>query len=172
MVLLFLAFLPVFGTAAIIPDPCGHPRLLLKAGEEAPVREVWEKKSRKGVWLPLTTFYGGDLDSCYRKVWLDRKDDLHVEDLFIGGDSRQDLVWKMCTEAEARILGPCAIELKKDGKTRILRIHTKHLASPGIWPTSPRHDYDAPNPGICLVGFEIRNVQPHEKVKVKVSLEK
>ena len=137
-----------------------------------PFREVWENKSRKGVWLPMTAFYGGDLDSCYRKVWLDKKDDLHVEDFFIGGDSKQNLIWKMCTEAEARILGPAAIELKKDGKTRVLRIHTKHYASPRIWPTSPRHDYDAPNPGTCLVGFEIKNVQPHEKVKVKVSLEK
>ena len=137
-----------------------------------PIREVWDKKSRKGAGLPMTAFYGGDLDSCYRKVYLDRKDNLHVEDFFIGGDFGQNLIWKMCTEAEARILGPSAIELKKDGKTRILRILTKHYASPRIWPTSPRHDYDADNPGTCLVGFEIKNVQPHEKVKIKVSLAK
>ena len=137
-----------------------------------PIREVWDKKSRKGAELPMTAFYGGDLDSCYRKVYLDKKDDLHVEDFFIGGAFGQNLIWKMCTEAEARILGPSAIELKKDGKTRVLRIHTKHYASPRIWPTSPRHDYDADNPGTCLVGFEIKNVQPHEKVKVKVLLEK
>ena len=135
-----------------------------------PIREVWDKKSRKGAGLPMTAFYGGDLDSCYRKVYLDKKDDLHVEDFFIGGDFGQNLIWKMCTEAEARILGPSAIELKKDGKTRVLRIHTKHYASPRIWPTTPRHDYDADNPGTCLVGFEIKNVQPHEKVKIKVSL--
>ena len=137
-----------------------------------PIREVWDKKSRKGAGLPMTAFYGGDLDSFYRKVYLDKKDNLQVEDFFIGGDSKQNLIWKMCTEAEARILGPSAIELKKDGKTRILRIHTKHYASPRIWPTSPRHDYDADNPGTILVGFEIKNVLPHEKVKVKVSLEK
>ncbi len=76
----------------------------------------------------------------------------------------------MCTEAEARILGPAAIELKKDGKTKILRISTKHYASPRIWPTTPRHDYDAENPGTCLVGFEIKNVMPHERVSIKVSL--
>lgn len=137
-----------------------------------PIRDVWEKKSKKGCGLPMTTFYGGDLDSCYRKVYLDKKDNLHVEDFFIGGESKLNLIWKMCTEAEARILGPSAIELKKDGKTRILRIHTKHYASPRIWTTSPRHDYDADNPGTCLVGFEIKNVYPHEKVKVKVLLEK
>lgn len=137
-----------------------------------PIREVWDKKSRKGAGLPMTDFYGGDLDSCYRKVYLDKKDNLHVEDFFIGGDSKLNLIWKMCTEAEARILGPSAIELKKDGKTRVLRIHTKHYASPRIWPTTPRHDYDADNPGTCLVGFEIKNVYPHEKVKVKVLLEK
>ena len=120
--------------------------------------------------MPMTAFYGGDLDSCYRKVWLDKKDELHVEDFFIGGESTLNLIWKMCTEAEAKILGPSAIELKKDGKTRILRLSTKHYASPRIWPTTPRHDYDAANPGTCLVGFEIKNVKPHEKDKVKVSL--
>jgi hypothetical protein len=135
-----------------------------------PIRDVWEKKSKKGCGLPMTTFYGGDLDSCYRKVYLDKKDNLHVEDFFIGGETKQNLFWTMCTEAEARILGPAAIELKKDGKTRILRLSTKHYASPRIWPTAPRHDYDADNPGTCLVGFEIKNVQPHEKVSIKVTL--
>ena len=137
-----------------------------------PIRKVWEKKSRKGAGLPMTAFYGGDLDSCYRKVFLDKKNDLHVEDFFVGGKSKQNLIWKMCTEAEARILGPSAIELKKDGKTRVLRLSTRHYASPRIWPTSPRHDYDADNPGTCLVGFEIKNVMPHEKVSIKVSLVK
>lgn len=137
-----------------------------------PIRDVWEKKSKKGCGLPMTTFYGGDLDSCYRKVYLDKKDNLHVEDFFIGGETKQNLFWTMCTEAEARILGPAAIELKKDGKTRILRLSTKHYASPRIWPTAPRHDYDADNPGTCLVGFEIKNVQPHEKVSIKLSLSK
>jgi len=135
-----------------------------------PIRDVWEKKSKKGCGLPMTTFYGGDLDSCYRKVYLDKKDNLHVEDFFIGGETKQNLFWTMCTETEARILGPAAIELKKDGKTRILRLSTKHYASPRIWPTTPRHDYDADNPGTCLVGFEIKNVQPHEKVSIKVTL--
>ncbi len=135
-----------------------------------PIRDVWKKKSKKGCGLPMTSFYGGDLDSCYRKVYLDKKDNLHVEDFFIGGETKQNLFWTMCTEAEARILGPATIELKKDGKTRILRLSTKHYASPRIWPTAPRHDYDADNPGTCLVGFEIKNVQPHEKVSIKVTL--
>ncbi len=137
-----------------------------------PIREVWRKKSRKGVGLPMTAFYGGDLDSCYRKVYLDNKDNLHVDDFFIGGDTKQVLRWAMCTEAEARILGPAAIELKKDGKTRVLRISTKHYASPRIWPTTPHHDYDADNPGTCLVGFDIKNVLPHEKVSIKITLVK
>ena len=137
-----------------------------------PIREVWRKKTRKGAGLPMTAFYGGILDSCYRKVYLDRKDNLHVEDSFIGGDSQQTLRWAMCTEAEARILGPSAIELKKDGKVRILRLSTKHYASPRIWPTTPRHDYDADNPGTCMVGFDIKNVKPHEKVSLKFSLVK
>ncbi|MBR1927338.1 MAG: heparinase II/III family protein [Bacteroidales bacterium] len=135
-----------------------------------PIRETWRSRSRKGAGLPMTPFYGGDLDSCYRKVYLDKRDNLHVEDFLIGGDTRQNLLWTMCTEAEARILGPSAIELRKDGKVRILRLKTRHYASPRIWPTTPRHDYDEENPGSCLVGFEIKNVQPHEKVSIKVSL--
>ena len=42
-ILLCLATLPVFGTAENIPDPCDHPRLVLKAGEEAAVKEAISK---------------------------------------------------------------------------------------------------------------------------------
>ena len=42
-ILLCLATLPVFGTAENIPDPCEHPRLVLKAGEEAAVRKAISK---------------------------------------------------------------------------------------------------------------------------------
>ena len=42
--------------------------------------KVWQKRSRKGVEIPMTGFYGGQLDSALRTVWLDRKDDLHVKE--------------------------------------------------------------------------------------------
>ena len=42
-VILCLSTLPVFGTKVSIPDPCDHPRLVLRAGEEATVREAIAK---------------------------------------------------------------------------------------------------------------------------------
>lgn len=132
--------------------------------------KVWQKRSRKGVEIPMTGFYGGQLDSALRTVWLDRKDDLHVKEEFVGGDSTRVLRWVFCTEAECRILGPSLIELKKDGKVRHLRISTRHYASPRVYEAKGSHDYDAPNPGLSLVGFEIKRVLPHEKVTLHFTL--
>lgn len=132
--------------------------------------KVWRKRSRKGVEIPMTGFYGGQLDSALRTVWLDRKDDLHVKEEFVGGDSTRVLRWVFCTEAECRILGPSLIELKKDGKVRHLRLSTRHYASPRVYEAKGSHDYDAPNPGLSLVGFEIKRVLPHEKVTLHFTL--
>ena len=132
--------------------------------------KVWQKRSRKGVEIPMTGFYGGQLDSALRTVWLDRKDDLHVKEEFVGGDSTRVLRWVFCTEAECRILGPSLIELRKDGKVRHLRISTRHYASPRVYEAKGSHDYDAPNPGLSLVGFEIKRVLPHEKVTLHFTL--
>lgn len=132
--------------------------------------KVWQKRSRKGVEIPMTGFYGGQLDSALRTVWLDRKDNLHVKEEFVGGDSTRVLRWVFCTEAECRILGPSLIELKKDGKVRHLRLSTRHYASPRVYEAKGSHDYDAPNPGLSLVGFEIKRVLPHEKVTLHFTL--
>ncbi len=132
--------------------------------------KVWRKRSRKGVEIPMTGFYGGQLDSALRTVWLDRKDNLHVKEEFVGGDSTRVLRWVFCTEAECRILGPSLIELKKDGKVRHLRISTRHYASPRVYEAKGSYDYDAPNPGLSLVGFEIKRVLPHEKVTLHFTL--
>ena len=132
--------------------------------------KVWRKRSRKGVEIPMTGFYGGQLDSALRMVWLDRKDNLHVKEEFVGGDSTRVLRWVFCTEAECRILGPSLIELRKDGKVRHLRLSTRHYASPRVYEAKGSHDYDAPNPGLSLVGFEIKRVLPHEKVTLHFTL--
>lgn len=132
--------------------------------------KVWRKRSRKGVEIPMTGFYGGQLDSALRTVWLDRKDNLHVKEEFVGGDSTRVLRWVFCTEAECRILGPSLIELRKDGKVRHLRLSTRHYASPRVYEAKGNHDYDAPNPGLSLVGFEIKRVLPHEKVTLNFTL--
>jgi len=132
--------------------------------------KVWQKRLRKGVEIPMTGFYGGQLDSALRTVWLDRKDNLHVKEEFVGGDSTRVLRWVFCTEAECRILGPSLIELRKDGKVRHLRLSTRHYASPRVYEAKGSHDYDAPNPGLSLVGFEIKRVLPHEKVTLHFTL--
>ena len=134
------------------------------------IARTWKEKSCKGALMHTTAFYGGDLDSSFRKVYLDRKNNLHIDDFIVGGDSARTLRWAMCTEAEARILSPDVIELKKDGKVRLLKISTAHQASPAIWTTKSSNEYDAANPGSCLAGFVIKDVEPHQKVTLKVSL--
>ena len=45
--------------------------------------------------------------------------------------------------------------LEQEGKTMGLTVLTEAETRLTTWSTAPKADYDAPNPGTCLVGFEV-----------------
>ena len=69
-----------------------------------------------GAGLNLTALYSEDLDSCYRRVFLDGED-LVVEDFITARDTACTVRWALCSETDAR-LDDGRIILSKDGKTR------------------------------------------------------
>ncbi len=133
-----------------------------------PIVETWLERDRKGARLDMTSVFAEDVDSLTREIWLDRKDRLHVRDIIRTGKGQADVMWVMTTTAQAEILPDGSILLEKDGKKMKLENNMEGLA-PHIWTNDPPHDYDAPNPGTCRVGFTI-DIPAASEAVIEVSL--
>ena len=75
----------------------------------------------------------------------------------------------MLTPANVKILGNNHAELTKDGKKLLLQVNGPANLVMKTWSTDPPKDYDAPNPGTTLVGFEL-TLPAHSKTILNVSL--
>lgn len=64
--------------------------------------------------------------------------------------------WNMLTAADVRIVDAKTVELSQNGKKMLLMFDTQTPITIRTWPTTPQHDYDAPNPGTTFVGFEAK----------------
>ncbi|MBQ8483878.1 MAG: heparinase II/III family protein [Bacteroidales bacterium] len=124
-----------------------------------PLTGIWQKKSRKGACLEMTEAFGDMVTDAERSVFLDRRNRLHVEDRLTADDGEVEVMWVMTTPARARIAADGSILLEKDGKRMKLRMTVSSddasytAVNAHVWSNDPPHDYDAPNPGTCRVGF-------------------
>jgi len=64
------------------------------------------------------------------------------------------LRWTMLTTAQVSITGENTATLTKDGKQLLLKVDSPAKVRMKTWSTEPTTNYDAPNPGTILVGFE------------------
>ena len=135
-----------------------------------PLTEVWKEKKRKGARLDMSSLFGDSVADAERDIWLDRKNHLHVEDRISASGRDIEVIWTMMTPAEAEIISENEIRLEKDGCRMALRFESADLeALPFVLPDNPPHDYDAPNPGTCRVGFTV-TVPADGKALLKASL--
>jgi hypothetical protein len=103
----------------------------------------------------LSTVYDGQLASIRRGVAILDEQYVVIRDEIKASSSPETTIrWTMLTEAEVTITSKTSALLTKDGKT--LRLQVKSPASVQLktWSTAPTTDYDAPNPGTVLLGFE------------------
>ncbi len=64
--------------------------------------------------------------------------------------------WTLLTDAAVKIVDDHTVELRKNGKKLTMVVQDHEGITLKTWPTDPPpHDYDAPNPGTTLVGFEV-----------------
>lgn len=134
----------------------------------APIVGTWAEKSRKGAVVDMSTTFAHVADSVVRSVWLDRRNHLHVSDFIQAGEEDVDVMWVMTTPAQAEILTDGRILLEKDGRRMVLEIPDEDVV-PHIWSNDPPHEYDAPNPGTCRVGYTI-TVPAEKALTLSVSL--
>ncbi|GAB4045697.1 heparinase II/III domain-containing protein [Spirosoma litoris] len=102
----------------------------------------------------LTDVYKESLTNANRGVAILDKSYVIIRDELETPSTETTVRWTMLTPATVTLTGNKA-ELTKDGKKLILQVDEPARVELKTWTTNPPHEYDAPNPGTTLVGFEI-----------------
>lgn len=103
----------------------------------------------------LTELYKGALAKANRGVAIVNQSYVVVRDELDVSSSPAAVRWNLLTPASVTIVGKNRAELTKDGKKLIVQVQEPAEVTLKTWSTEPPHDYDAPNPGTTLVGFEV-----------------
>lgn len=130
---------------------------------------MYDRRSRKGVRIDMSSIYRMHAERTFRSVYLDRKNDLHIVDRIYNANAENVVAWNLVTSAEARILGPNTILLSQDGKSMLFTVKANIPIRVRRQDNSPVRAYDADNPGTCRVGF-VTKMAPGERAVFRVSL--
>ena len=101
----------------------------------------------------ISDVYKGQVASANRGVAIIDQKYVAIKDE-ITTDKETTVRWTMVTPAEVKIAANGTAELTQKGKKLQLKVLEPANVTIKTWTTVPTHDYDAPNPGTILVGFE------------------
>jgi hypothetical protein len=116
----------------------------------------------------LSTVYKEQLAEVKRGVAIVDQEFAVIRDEVVAANKPTTIRWTMMTSANPE-LGKNSITLTRDGHKLVLRVNSPAIVSMKTWPTEPTTNYDAPNPGTTLVGFELQ-LQPNQKQTIQVLL--
>ncbi|HEV7350651.1 heparinase II/III domain-containing protein [Telluribacter sp.] len=102
----------------------------------------------------LSSIYAGQVASAQRGIAIVDEKYVVIRDEVKALDKATTLRWTLLTAAKVNILDGKTVELSQNGKKMYLTFDAKVPLTLKTWSTVPTHDYDAPNPGTYLVGFE------------------
>jgi hypothetical protein len=103
----------------------------------------------------MTAVYKNAVTSAQRGVAIVDQKYVVIKDEITLGEKSSTVRWAMVTPAEVRITADGTAELTQNGKKLQLQVAEPANVTLKTWPTQPSHDYDAPNTGTTLVGFEV-----------------
>ena len=116
----------------------------------------------------ISSVYENQLISANRGVAIVNQKFVVVRDELVAPDKPTTVRWTMLTSATVE-LGKNSITLTKEGHSLILKVDSPAQVTMKTWSTEPTTNYDAPNPGKTLVGFEMQ-LQPNQKQEIQVLL--
>jgi hypothetical protein len=116
----------------------------------------------------LSQIYETQLASVRRGVAIVNQKFVVVRDEMLALNKPTTVRWSMLTTATPE-LAKDHIILTQGGKKLTLKVNCPVPFVLKTWSTEPTTDYDAPNPGTVLVGFELP-LAPHQKQAVDVAL--
>lgn len=117
--------------------------------------------------IDLSSIYADKVAKATRGVAIVAKKYVVVRDELESLDS-VNVRWSMVTSA-AVTLGRNSATLIKDGKILLLQASGSFPIEMKTWSTAPKMDFDAANPGTCVVGLEMK-IPAHAKGFINVAL--
>jgi hypothetical protein len=121
----------------------------------APIICFSDEKSFPHVVFDMSSVYEGQLEQALRGASLLPSGQVVIQDEFKAADKPVTVRWAMVTPAEVHVESGNDALLTEGGKTMRLTVLTDRRIKWQTWSTEPKADYDASNPGTCLIGFEV-----------------
>ena len=120
----------------------------------APLQMVAKTRLFTAAVTDLSALYAGQLASARRGIALCNKKYTLVRDEITTTDTATLFRWTMITPATVTINENKEAVLHQGEKKLLLKVSGTHPVTMKTWSTQPPQDYDAPNPGTVIVGFE------------------
>jgi hypothetical protein len=121
----------------------------------APIVRYSDEGSFPHVVFDMSDVYEGQLAEAVRGAALLPTGQVIIQDEFTATNQPATVRWAMVTPAEVSIESNKSALLQKEGKTMHLTVLTDEEIQLRTYSTEPKADYDAPNPGTRLIGFEV-----------------
>ncbi len=121
----------------------------------APIVRYSDEGSFPHVVFDMSDVYEGQLAEALRGAALLPTGQVIIQDEFKATNLPATVRWAMVTPAEVSIESNKSALLQKEGQTMHLTVLTYEEIRLRTYSTEPKADYDAPNPGTCLIGFEV-----------------
>ncbi len=121
----------------------------------APIVSYSGQKGMLNAVTDITAVYREDLKNAKRGIAIIDDQYVVVRDELETNQNEITIRWNMLTSAEVKITGENSAEFVKDGKKLLLKVTEPAKVNMKTWSTVPSNDYDAPNPGTMMAGFEI-----------------
>lgn len=120
----------------------------------APIKSTTENPNFLSAITDLTSVYKNNVSKALRGVAIiDKKYVIVKDELALLNDATK-VRWTMLTAADVKITGRNTAELSQRGKKLLIEVLEPADVVLKTWSTQPPHEYDEPNPGTTLIGFE------------------
>jgi hypothetical protein len=136
---------------------------------KAPITGFSKSPAFMSATTDMSEVYQGSLANARRGIAILDQAYVVVRDELETLPRESTVRWTLLTPATVKITGKNRAELTQDGKKLILQVQEPARVTLQTWSTNPPHDYDAPNPGTVLVGFEVK-MPPQAKGAITVLL--
>lgn len=135
----------------------------------ATITEYANEKNFKYAIINLTPVYKTQVKKVMRGTALSGMDYAIVRDEIETAQHGVTVRWNMATKAKPTIIDNHTIQLAQEGETLILKAESDEQIVAKTWNASPTTEYDAPNPGVTFVGFEVY-LKPNSSNMLQVTL--
>ena len=131
--------------------------------------EKLDDGSKLGARADIAALYPKALKTCVREAYFGADKNFEIFDKIATGEGEHTLRWSICTDAKVALKSNSAT-LEKKGKKVEVSFDSNLKVELKTWSAEQNSDYDAPNKGFSILGFEAplpKNSESFIKVKFK-----